>query len=93
MNQSVNPQTVNLLSTYWTSESSEEWKMILHQIAPNNTIFWPKSTDFLFLHKYVCCGYSLEVPCRGASNEHPQHMFSWWNKKHVYPDIPTFQEI
>ena len=23
------------------------------------------------------CGYSLEVPHRGASNEYPQHMFSW----------------
>ena len=23
---------------------------------------------FLFLHKHTCCGYSLEVPCRDASN-------------------------
>ena len=23
--------------------------------------------------------YSLERPCRGASNEYPQHMFSWRN--------------
>ena len=39
---------------------------------------------FLFLHKNICCGYSLEVPWRGASNENPQHMFSWRNKKNIY---------
>ena len=30
---------------------------------------------FLFLHKHICCGYSLEAPRRVASNEYPQHMF------------------
>ena len=27
--------------------------------------------------------YSLEAPRRGASNEYPQHMFSWRNKKNI----------
>ena len=27
--------------------------------------------------------YSLEVPHGGASNEYPQHMFSWRNKKNI----------
>ena len=27
--------------------------------------------------------YSLEAPRRGASNEYPQHMFSWRNKKKI----------
>ena len=31
--------------------------------------------------------YSLEAPLRGASNEYPQHMFSWRNKK----DISSFR--
>ena len=35
---------------------------------------------FLFLNKIICCGYSLEAPQWGASNEYPQHMFLWWNK-------------
>ena len=26
---------------------------------------------------------TLETPCRGASNEYPQHMFSWRNKKNI----------
>ena len=38
---------------------------------------------FLFLHKNVCCGYSLEVPHQDASNEYPQHMFSCRNKKNI----------
>ena len=36
---------------------------------------------FLFLHENICCGYSLEVPQWGTSNEYPQHMFLWPNKK------------
>ena len=30
---------------------------------------------FLFLNENICCGYSLEAPRRGASNEYPQHVF------------------
>ena len=42
---------------------------------------------FLFLKENICCGYSLEAPRRGASNEYPQHMFSLRNTK----DIGIFQ--
>ena len=38
---------------------------------------------FLFAHKNICCRYSLEAPWKGASNEYPQHMFSWRNKKNI----------
>ena len=40
---------------------------------------------FLFLHKNICCDYSLEikVPQRGTSNEYPQCMCSWRNKKNI----------
>ena len=31
----------------------------------------------------ICCGYSLEAPQRGASNEYPQHMFLSRNKKDI----------
>ena len=27
--------------------------------------------------------YSLEAPWQGASNEYPQHMFLWRNKKNI----------
>ena len=37
---------------------------------------------FLFLNK-TRCGYSLEVPQRGTSNEYPHHMFLLRNKKNI----------
>ena len=40
----------------------------------------------LFLDENICCGYSLEAPRQGASNEYPQHMLSLRNKK----DISSF---
>ena len=33
--------------------------------------------------RIICCGYSLEVPRGGASNEYPQHKSSWKNKKEL----------
>ena len=44
--------------------------------------FYQKSIDiFLFLPKNIWCGYSLQAPWQGASNEYPQHVFLWRNKK------------
>ena len=40
------------------------------------------------LHKNICCGYSFEVSHWGTSNEYPQRMFLWRNKKN-YPRIIT----
>ena len=33
------------------------------------------------LHKIICCGYLLEAPRRGASNEYPQLMILWRNEQ------------
>ena len=41
-----------------------------------------------FSIKNICCGYSLESPWRGNSNEYPQHLFLWRNKQ-SYPLIIT----
>ena len=39
----------------------------------------------------IDCGYSLEPPHRGGSNEYPQSMFLSRNKKNnVYPCKPQF---
>ena len=43
---------------------------------------------FLSLNKNICCGYSLEVPQGGTSNEYPQHMFSWRNKISIMLLLP-----
>ena len=49
---------------------------------------------FLFLLKSIDCGYSLEPPHRGGSNEYPQSMFFKQNKKNnVYPCKPQLYYI
>ena len=59
---------------------------LLHiSIATDRAIFFIRKMliSFLFLHENIHCGYSLEVPRWGASNEYPQHMFLWRNKKNI----------
>ena len=60
-------------------------ELSVFDIATDKAFFFhPKMLiSFLFLHENICCGYSLEAPWRGASNEYPQHMFSWRNKKNI----------
>ena len=36
---------------------------------------WKVVISFLFLHKNICCRYSLEAPCQGASNVYLQNIF------------------
>ena len=38
-------------------------------------VYRGKQLFFLFLLKNIDCGYSLEPPCGGGSNEYPQSMF------------------
>ena len=66
-------------------------------IAPNKVFFffffffffyvfffnWKVLLFFLFLHENICYWCSLEAPQWGASNEYPQHMFLWRNKKNL----------
>ena len=49
---------------------------------------------FLFLLKNINCGYSLEPPRRGGSNEYPQSMLLSRNEKNnVYPCKTQFYYI
>ena len=49
---------------------------------------------FLIFAQNIDCGYSLEPPQRGGSNEYPQSMFSTRNKKNkVCPCKPQFYYI
>ena len=47
---------------------------LLSIIAPDDTFSTKKCLVFLLVHKNICCGYTFEAPCRGDSNEYPQHM-------------------
>ena len=46
---------------------------------------------FLILAQNIDCGYTLEPPQQGGSNEYPQSMFWSTNKKNMYTRVnPTF---
>ena len=50
-----------------------------------------KHAIFLILAQIIYCGYTLEPPRRGGSNEYPQSMFWSKNKKNRYtPAYPNF---
>ena len=53
-----------------------------------------KSDIFHISAQNIDCGYSLEPPRQGGSNEYPQYMFLSRNKKNnVYPCKPEFYDI
>ena len=60
-----------------------------------NENFQMKNSDiFLISAQNIDCGYSLEPPRWGGSNEYPQSMFLSRNKKNnVYPCKPQFYYI
>ena len=54
--------------------------------------FFIKNSDIFHISfQNIDCGYSLEPPRRGGSNEYPQSMFlSRNNENNVYPCKPQF---
>ena len=54
-------------------------------VALKNENFQLKKFDiFLIFAQNIDCGYTLEPPCQGGSNEYPQSMFWSKNKKNRY---------
>ena len=68
---------------------------ILKILPSKNEIFQIKNSDIFHISaQNIDCGYSLEPPRRGGSNEYPQSMFLSRNKKNnVYPCKPQFYYI
>ena len=68
---------------------------ILKILQPKKEIFQIKNSDvFHNSSQNIDCGYSLELPLRGSSNEYPQSMFLSRNKKNnVYPFKLQFYHI
>ena len=60
-----------------------------------NENFRIKNSDIFHISdQNIDCGYSLEPPLRGGSNEYPQSMFLSRNKKNnEYPCKPQFYYI
>ena len=69
---------------------SVQYTAIFHGCKNDN--FQMKIFDvFLICAQNIDCGYTLEPPHRGGSNEYPQSMFWSKNKKkYVYPSKPHF---
>ena len=61
----------------------KHWKLYHQKMA----IFQIKHSDIFHISaQNIYCGYSLEPPRRGGSNEYPQSMFLRRNNKNnVYP--------
>ena len=68
---------------------------ILKILPPKNENFQKRKSDiFIISAQNIDCGYLLEPPLRGGSNEYPQSMFLNRNKKNnVYPCQPQFYYI
>ena len=71
------------------------FKYIENFTSKNGKFSDKKKTPIFFISaQNIYCGYSLEPPCRGGSNEYPQSMFSSKNKKNnVYTCKPQLYYI
>ena len=67
-----------------------QYKAIFH--GCKNVIFQMKFFNILFIFaQNIDCGYTLEPPQRGGSNEYPQSMFWRKNKKKMHTPVnPSF---
>ena len=67
----------------------------IENFTTKNWKFSDKNSDIFHISaQNTDCGYSLEPPRRGGSNEYPESMFLWRNKKNnVYPCKPQFYYI
>ena len=68
---------------------------ILKTLQPKKGNFPIKNSDIFHISaQNIDCGYSLEPPRQGGSNEYPQSMFLSRNKKNnIYPCKPQFYYI
>ena len=86
-------QTLCILGNIITK--TRPFKYIKKNSPPKTENFQMKNSDIFHISaQNMDCGYSLEPPWRGGSNEHPQCMFLSRNKKNnVYPCKPQFYYI
>ena len=83
------------LMTYQMHYENTPIQNILKISPPKTENFQIKSSDIFHISaQNIDCGYLLELPRWGGSNEYPQSMFlSRNNKNNVYPYKPQFYYI
>ena len=79
-----------MLSKHYENTPIQIYWKFHHQKKNEN--FPIKTSDIFHISaQNIDCGYSLEPPRRGGSNEYPQSLFLGRNKKnYVYPCKPQF---
>ena len=89
------PDVSENLKEDYRSLRKHAYSNILKILPPKNENFQMKNPDIFHISALnIDCGYSLEPPHRGGSNEYPQSMFLSRNKKNnVYPCKPQFYYI
>ena len=89
--------TERLLSFNWqrfTLHKNEKRNLELYRKIPSSTNLLNCPRIFHISAQNIDCGYSLEPPWRGGSNEYPQSLFLSRNKRNnVYPCKPQFYYI
>ena len=89
LSKDESPQNIFIFTTHYENTPIQ----IYSKISPPKTKkFSVKNSDiFHIFAQNIDCGYSLEPPRRGGSNEYPQSMFLSRNKKKMYTPInPSF---
>ena len=70
------------MQSFFMSWRKHVYSNILKILPPKNENFQIKKSDiFHIFAQNIYCGYSLEPPRRGGSNEYQQYMFLSRNKK------------
>ena len=71
------------------------YRKLKKNLPPNTENFQIKTLIFFHISaQNIDCGYSLEPPRRGGSNDYPQSVFLIKNKKNnLYPFEPQFYYI
>ena len=66
----------------------------MKKLQPKKENFSDKNSDIIHISaQNIECGYSLEPPRRGGSNEYPHSIFFFFYKNDVYPCQPQFYYI
>ena len=85
-------QTQDVLDENYETLRKHAYSNILKILQPKKENFLIKNSDiFQISARNIDCGYSLEPPRQGGSNEYHQSTFMSRNKKNkVYPCKPQF---
>ena len=93
-------RSVFIMDSFWNPRCSiplrkHAYSNIVKILPPKNEKFQIKNSYiFHIFAQNIDCGYLLELPCQGSSNEYPQSMFLSRSKKNnVYPCKPQFYYI